>query len=130
MAGAIGHEKLDVRGGISFDLIFQPVDMGFPLADPLLVDRGSPYGMVERKRPGVFHQLIKIIPAGDGHVAEVYPGVELWKPDVHPAGFGVCRPIRFHRCISRDTGGKWAPGSESLIGFFRKFDAEISTGLG
>jgi len=79
MAGAVGNEKLNVGRGVSLDLILQTIDVSIRPADPLLVDRSSPDGVVKRKRSGVFHQLVKVIRAGYGHVTKMDPGIKLWK---------------------------------------------------
>ncbi len=130
MPGAVCRKKLYAGSGISLDFVFKTIDVGFRSVDALLVDGGGPDGMVERKCAGVFHQLIEVFTVGYRHVAEVYPGVELRKPDIHPTGLRICRAVGFHFGVGWDVDGKGAAGGKGMIRFFGEIDSEISPGLG
>src|SRR5690606_4435969 len=88
------------------------------------------HGVVEDKRTGIFYELIKVVRPGNGHVAEVDAGIELWKVDIHPAGLGIGRAVGLHFSICRNIKRVRATRRKGDINFVGKFDAEITPGFG
>lgn len=65
---AVGQKELDAGGRIASNGVHHTVHASLGQIDAPLVDGRRLYGVVERKRAGIFHKLIEGLGIGNRHI--------------------------------------------------------------